>query len=43
MSLLMWKVHNEDCLDYLKTLTDKSIDLIITDPPYEIHTSGGGM
>jgi DNA modification methylase len=43
MNLSMWKVHNEDCLDYLKTLADNSIDLIITDPPYEIHTSGGGM
>lgn len=45
MSLSGWK-HNlvcADCLDYLKELEDKSIDLIVTDPPYEIHTSGGGM
>ena len=28
------KLYNCDCLEYLQTLSDKSIDLIITDPPY---------
>lgn len=32
-----------DCLEYLKEIEDSSVDLIITDPPYEINTSGGGM
>lgn len=27
-------LYNEDCLDTLKRIPDKSIDLIITDPPY---------
>lgn len=33
-SLLLGKVHNEDCLDTMKKLPDNSIDLIITSPPY---------
>lgn len=31
-----------DSLEYIKSLPDKSIDLIVTDPPYEVMTSGGG-
>lgn len=30
----MIELHNGDCLDYLRTLDDGSIDLILTDPPY---------
>lgn len=30
------KIINADCLDILKQLPDKSIDLILTDPPYSI-------
>ena len=38
------KIHCVDCYEAIKQLPDKSIDLIITDPPYEInHTTGGGM
>lgn len=29
-------LFNKDCLEYLKTLEDKSVDLILTDPPYAI-------
>ncbi len=29
-------LYNEDCLEYIKTLDDNSIDCIITDPPYFI-------
>lgn len=29
-------VINADCLDYMRQLPDKSIDLILTDPPYGI-------
>ncbi|MDC9720403.1 MAG: site-specific DNA-methyltransferase [Gammaproteobacteria bacterium] len=28
------QLHNEDCINVLKRLPDKSIDLIATDPPY---------
>lgn len=31
------KIYNDDCLNILKQLPDKSIDLLLTDPPY-----GGG-
>ena len=30
-----------DCLTIMKTLPDKSIDLIITDPPYGVNYEGG--
>lgn len=36
---------NMDCLDYLKTLKDKSIPLVVADPPYGIGAGcfvGGG-
>lgn len=36
-------IYNEDCLEGLKKLPDKSIDLIVTDPPYNIETSGCGI
>lgn len=32
----MIKLYNDDCLNILKTIEDKSIDLILTDPPYNI-------
>jgi len=30
------KIHCMDCLDFLKQIEDNSIDLIVTDPPYNI-------
>jgi len=30
----MIQLHNGDCLEVMKTIKDKSIDAIITDPPY---------
>jgi len=36
-------IHNMDCLNGLRQIADKSIDLIVTDPPYEITTSGAGI
>lgn len=36
-------VYNQDCLEGLRSLPDKSIDLVVTDPPYEITTSGAGI
>jgi len=29
-----WAIYNADCLEILPTIKDKSIDLILTDPPY---------
>ena len=31
------KIYNEDCLVGLKRIPDKSIDLVLIDPPYEIR------
>ena len=28
------KIINADCLDYMRTMPDKSVDLVLTDPPY---------
>lgn len=36
------RVYKGDCLDILHTLPDKCVDLVVTDPPYEISTDGGG-
>lgn len=30
------KIYNEDCLDGMKRISDGSVDLIVTDPPYLI-------
>ena len=35
------KIYNEDCITYMKTLSDKCIDLIIADPPYNIGKNYG--
>lgn len=32
-----------DCAEILKTIPDKSVDLVVTDPPYKMETSGGGI
>ena len=34
------KVFNEDCLETMKRMADKSIDLVLTDPPYGIGMDG---
>ena len=36
------KIYQGDCLELMKELPDKSIDLVLTDPPYEIENHGGG-
>lgn len=33
----MTEAHNIDCMEYMRTLPDKSFDLAVVDPPY-----GGG-
>lgn len=38
------KIYNEDCYEAIKKIPDKSVDLIVTDPPYQIESlKGGGM
>lgn len=36
-------IYNQDCIDGLKLLPDKCVDLVVTDPPYVIETAGGGI
>lgn len=38
---MTYKISNIDCLELLKTIPDESIDLILTDPPYNIGVDGG--
>ena len=33
---LLGKVHNCDCMELMKQLPDKCVDLVLTDPPYGI-------
>ena len=35
------QIHNKDVLELMKTMSDKSIDLIVTDPPYKTTSRGG--
>lgn len=35
------KIINADCLDILKQLPDRCIDLVLTDPPYLVEIHGG--
>lgn len=37
-----YELYNGDCLEVMKSIPDKSIDLVIIDPPYEIKTMKGG-
>lgn len=36
----MYQLHNDDCLAVMKDIPDKSIDLLITDPPYRCISGG---
>jgi len=35
---MSWVVHHGDCLDVLRRLPDRSIDCVLTDPPYSSGT-----
>ena len=37
------RIYNLDCVEGMKKMPDKSIDLVVTDPPYLIETSGSGI
>lgn len=36
-------IYRGDCLEVLPQLEDKSIDLVLTDPPYNFEACGGGF
>lgn len=36
------QIYNEDSYKAIKDIPDKSVDLIITDPPYLIENTRGG-
>ena len=40
--MMLDTIYNMDCLEGLKMIPDKSVDLVITDPPYEFSTGGAG-
>ncbi len=40
MTLPLNKVYLMDCLDGMKQIEDKSVDLVLTDPPYGIRATG---
>jgi len=39
--LLSIDLQNKDCFDFLSTIKDNSVDLILTDPPYYISRDSG--
>ena len=44
----MGRLINGDAIEFMKTLEDESVDLIVTDPPYKVTSRGnagssGGM
>ena len=38
-----FELWNGDCLELMKNIPDGSVDLVLTDPPYIVETSGGGL
>ena len=38
-----YKLYQGDCLEVMKNMEDGSVDLVVTDPPYEIAITGAGM
>lgn len=39
----MVDLRHGDCLELMKDIPDGSVDMILTDPPYEIETKGAGL
>ena len=39
----MASIKRGDCLELMREIPDKSIDLIVTDPPYDISATNGGV
>lgn len=40
---MSYQLYQGDCLEVMKDIEDGSVDLVVTDPPYEIATTGAGM
>ena len=42
---MMIDLYNGDCLEVMKSIPDGSVDMVLTDPPYEVITGGrnGGV
>lgn len=38
----MIQLYNDDCYEKIKDIPDNSVDLVIIDPPYDIHAGFGG-
>ena len=36
-------LRNQDCMEFMKEIPENFVDLIVTDPPYLICTSGAGI
>jgi site-specific DNA-methyltransferase (adenine-specific) len=43
MQHLLNKIHHADCLEFLRQLPDKCIDLVLTDPPYGIGAANQSL
>lgn len=41
--MVNYKLYQGDCLEVMNNIKDGSVDLVVTDPPYEIATTGAGM
>ena len=39
---MSYEIHNADCYDFIKSIPDKSIDLVYIDIPYLYDNGGGG-
>lgn len=35
------KIHNTDCLEFMRSMPDRCVDLVVTDPPYLIDYKSG--
>jgi DNA modification methylase len=38
----MTTIYNADCIEVMKQMPDKSVDMVLTDPPYILTPHGGG-
>lgn len=39
---MYYEIKHDNCLNVLKTIEDSTVDLIVTDPPYDISATNGG-
>lgn len=42
MTAAGWTLHHGDCIAGMRGLADKSVDVCLTDPPYDEHTHSAG-